>query len=191
MDRAVKARPGASAKVRIINLGLEPAEALEMELEPEKVERKKDKKTGQKKAIPVADYVSAKWRAWLQSHRVELNAMTTLEFIRWLNRKIAPYHRRKLMPPDKVLAERFRTTLREQLRKHIIEEVLREAGVNERVARALESLEPKVTQRLKDIDADVRGELAIDPVKHWGEPIEEFAAELAASDTQPEQEQHS
>jgi hypothetical protein len=188
MEQAVKARPGASAKVRIINLGLEPEDAVKMGLEAEKVERKKDKKTGQKRAIPVAGYLSDDWRAWLQSHRVELNAMTTPEFLKWLNRKIAPYHRKKLVAPNSVLEEKFRTTLREHLRKQIIHEVLREAGVDERVARALEAWEPKVAQRLKDINVDVRNELDVYPAKHWSDPVKEFAAELVDSETQPEDE---
>src|SRR5262249_17027977 len=72
-------------KVRIVNLGLEPWEAMAAGLEVEDVE------AGDKHK-PVADYVleradGARWESWLQIHRVELNAMTTPEFIAWLDRK--------------------------------------------------------------------------------------------------------
>jgi hypothetical protein len=69
-------------KIEIINLGLEPWEAIEMGLEVEEVERGDKRK-------PVADYVLERedlapdgytWEEWLQTHRVELNAMTTPQF---------------------------------------------------------------------------------------------------------------
>ena len=36
---------------------------------------------------------------WLQTHRVELNAMTTPQFIAWLDRKMAEHGDGKLVPP--------------------------------------------------------------------------------------------
>jgi hypothetical protein len=87
-------------KIKIVNLGLEPWEAISMGLEVETVEVGKQRKA-------VADYVRERddrdWEEWLQSHRVELNAMTTPEFIEWLDRKLAG-HDGKLIPPDDVLA---------------------------------------------------------------------------------------
>ena len=80
-------------KIKIINIGLEPWEAIEMGLEVENVEV--EEKTG---ARPVADYVleredtapdGTSWEEWLQTHRIELNAMTTPQFIDWLDGKMA------------------------------------------------------------------------------------------------------
>jgi hypothetical protein len=31
------------------------------------------------------------WEEWLQTHRIELNAMTTPQLIEWLDEKLAPY----------------------------------------------------------------------------------------------------
>lgn len=82
-------------KINIVNLGLEPWEAIEMDLEVEDVEE-----GGRRKAV--ADYVGERdddeeWDEWLQAHRVELNAMTTPQFIEWLDGKMADYD--KLIPP--------------------------------------------------------------------------------------------
>ena len=44
------------------------------------------------------------WEEWLQTHRVELNAMTTPEFIAWLDGKMAEHGAGKLIPPDDVIA---------------------------------------------------------------------------------------
>src|SRR5260370_31962040 len=94
-------RARGARKVRIINLGLEPWEALATGLEVETV------KAGNRRK-PVAEYVSGHpceepegdWAEWLQTHRVELNAMTTPEFIRWLDGKMAGYD--KVIPPAAV-----------------------------------------------------------------------------------------
>jgi hypothetical protein len=179
MQKAVNLRPGAS-NIEIINLGLEPEEALAMELEPENVERKVDKH-GEKKAVPVAEYVPPRWRTWLQTKRVELNAMTTPEFLSWLDRKVAPHHTGKLVPPEPVLAEQLREKLRSRLRQQITEEVIRMAGVDAQVAREYAALEQKIEQRLIGIGQQVQVALQDEPSRHWSEPIDQAAAELASS----------
>ena len=72
LQEGTRARPGR--RVEIVNLGLDPAEALDMGLPAEEIEGK-----GRR---PVAAYIDREWRGWLQTHRVELNAMTTPRF--WL-----------------------------------------------------------------------------------------------------------
>ena len=72
-----------------------------MGLEVETVEEKEQRK-------PVADYVLERddgddWEEWLQTHRVELNAMTTPQFIAWLDGKMAEHGDGKLIPPQDVL----------------------------------------------------------------------------------------
>jgi hypothetical protein len=81
--------------VTIINLGLEPEEALALSLQVEPVQRK------DARAVPVAGYVAAEWRKWLQSNRVELNAMPTPEFVAWLDRKIGEHSEGKVVPPPR------------------------------------------------------------------------------------------
>ena len=51
---------------------------------------------------PVADYVhdhDGDWVDWLQTNRVELNAMTTPQLIEWLDHKMAEHGDGKLIPP--------------------------------------------------------------------------------------------
>ena len=119
-------------KIEIINLGLEPWEAVEMGLEVEDISGEPDaddddnderRKTRRK---PVADYVheydrehGTEWADWLQTHRVELNAMTTEQFIEWLDVKMAEHGDGKLIPPPEVLeaelAKRVEAKLREDI----------------------------------------------------------------------------
>lgn len=88
--------------MEIINLGIEPDEALQMELSPEKVDPLKDKQ-GRPQTRPVASYVSPQWAKWLQTQRVELNAMTSPQFIEWLDSKMSEHESSKFVPPEDVL----------------------------------------------------------------------------------------
>ena len=88
-----KARP--RRRFEVINIGLEPWEALAMELQVEDVEEADRRK-------PVANYIVARgrtWVDWLQRHRVELNAMTTPQLIAWLDSKMAEHGGKKLFHP--------------------------------------------------------------------------------------------
>jgi hypothetical protein len=104
LQQETKAR--GARKVTIINIGLEPWVAVVMGLEVESVEASKRRK-------PVADYVlerdsrseSDDWETWLQTRRVELNAMSTPKFIEWLDHKMAEHGSGKLIPPPHVLTK--------------------------------------------------------------------------------------
>jgi hypothetical protein len=96
-------------KIRVINLGLEPWEAIAMGLDPEEFEPGENK-SGEERRRPVADYVRERdeeypnvapggisWEDWLQTNRVELNAFTTPELMAWLDRKLAEHGALKLI----------------------------------------------------------------------------------------------
>jgi hypothetical protein len=121
-------------KIRITNLGLEPSEAVEMGLEVETIEETN-------RIRPVADYVrerddGAHWENWLQTNRVELNAMTTPQLIEWLDARMANFGG-KLVPPPHVLEQELADRLENKVRTAITERILREAQINTRVAAAV------------------------------------------------------
>ena len=153
-------------KIAIVNLGLEPWEALAMGLEVETVE------DGEKKRA-VADYVRERrdrnWDEWLQRHRVEINAMTTPAFIAWLDAKMAAHGSGKLVPPDDVLMDEWHDRLEKQVRKDITTRILREAGLEDRVAEALEAIrKPTATDLAKGIRKSFKDE----PEAEWRTYIE-------------------
>jgi hypothetical protein len=80
------------------------------------------------------------WAEWLQNHRVELNAMTTPEFIEWLNRKMAEQCSGKLIPPDDVLVTELEKRLEAKVRAAVTERILREAKFEGQVATALATI---------------------------------------------------
>ena len=169
------ARPGR--QVSIVNLGLEPEEALDMGLEPERVERKGDRR------VAVAPYVEPKWRAWLQNNRVELNAMTTPEFLAWLDEKIAPHESGKLVPPGAVLKGRLESDVRDRLRRRITERVLAEARVDERTEDAFRRVAPDLEKKAGTLADHVRVELIGVPANHWTAPVASVADEMIKPDS--------
>ena len=177
LQKGTLARP--ERQVKIVNLGLEPEEALAMGLEPERVERK-DERT-----VAVASYVEPEWREWLQEKRVELNAMTTPEFLAWLDRKFALHERGKLVPPDAVLNERLEREVRERLRQQITERVLAEARVNEQAEDAFRRVAPEIEKKAGTLAEHVRVELKGAPANHWTAPVASVAEKLVESEPAP------
>jgi hypothetical protein len=157
-------------KIQIINLGLEPWEAVDAGLEREEVEQREKHK-------PVADYVTARedgdyWEKWLQTHRVELNAMTTPEFIEWLDRKMAEQGGGKLIPPPGVLTAELDQRIAERVRASITERILREAGFEEQVAAAIAAIEKPAAAALADGIAQLFEQ---QPDQEWRDHIEAVA----------------
>ena len=167
-------------KIEIINLGLEPWEALAMGLEVETVEEGERRK-------PVADYVLARddgpgdyiedadgdWADWLQIHRVELNAMTTPAFIAWLDSKMADYD--KLIPPAEVLDAELASLLDAKIRADLTARILREAGFERQVADAIAATKkPTAATLAKGIKRLFRQE----PTREWRDHIEAIVAKL-------------
>jgi hypothetical protein len=170
LQLATKAR--GARKVKIINLGLEPAEARGMGLPSEPVQKKKKTK------LAVARYVPRRDRDWLQSSRIELNAMTTPQFLEWLARKFAPFDKGKLIPPDETLRKRLEAEVRWEYERRITARVLRKARVAERVARAMAKRAGRIDAECAALAGRIRDDLKGDPTRRWTEPVKRIAREL-------------
>jgi hypothetical protein len=170
LQEATRARP--ARRVHIVNLGLEPAEALEMGLQVEAVEREGNK------AAPVASYVDPEWAKWLQSNRVELNAMTTPQFLAWLDRKFADQVG-KLIPPADVLQDRLEQGVREELNRRITRRILHRARLEQRVERAFRSRLPVIGERSETLPVAVAEALRERPAESWTDPIGRVAKVIA------------
>jgi len=162
LQEATRAR--GARKIEIINLGLEPEEALGMGLEVEDV-----KETERWK--PVADY-AAEWGDWLQTHRVELNAMTTPQFIEWLDGKMADYD--KLMPSPVALEEELSATIEKRVRAEVTERILREAGFEAQVSVAIAAASKPTAAEL---EAGIRTMFEEEPECEWRDYIRRIAGQ--------------
>jgi hypothetical protein len=172
-QEATKAR--GARKIKIVNLGLEPWEAAAMGLQVETVPAGDRRK-------PVADYVRERdddtdWDEWLQTHRVELNAMSTPQFIEWLSRKMVGYE--KLIPPPHVLEAELNARIESKVRDDIVERILREANVDAQVADALAKIEKPLVSTLAD---GIRQLFDQQPDAQWRDHVEAVATECARTD---------
>ena len=181
LQEATRAR--GARKIKIVNLGLEPWESVEAGLEVETVPQGEKRKA-------VANYVlerdaefpneapgGTSWEEWLQTHRVELNAMTTPEFIQWLDDKMAAYGAGKLIPPPDVIAAELETELESKVRDAITERILREARVEDQIVAALAAItRPNAT----DLQAGIEDLFEREPTSEWREQIKSIADELSS-----------
>jgi hypothetical protein len=161
-------------KITIVNLGLEPWEGIVMGLEVENVDAGERRK-------PVADYVRKRddedWEDWLQTHRIEINAMTTPQFIEWLDGKLAPYTG-KLIPPADVLAAELDSRIEDKVRAAVTERILREADFEAQVAAALAAIRKPAA----DLLAKGVGQLfARERDRDWRDHIEAVASSVSTT----------
>ena len=166
-------RAGSERSIHVINLGLDPEEALGMGL-PEESVTKKDGK-----AVPVADYLDDDWRDWLQTHRVELNAMSTPKFLAWLDGKMEDYSG-KVIPPDDVLHAHLEQTVRATARQWLVERAVRDARVDEETDAIVARLRPRLDMMDGELVGEVAAALAAAPGNRWTTPIECIAGEVCA-----------
>ena len=163
-------------KVKIINLGLEPWEALEMGLEVE------DVKEGEKRK-PVASYVldhAGDYEDWLQTRRVELNAMTTPQFVEWLDGKMAVYD--KLIPPAEVLEKELAECVEKKIRAAITERILREARLDDQVTAAIAAI---AKPNAATLERGIKESFETEPEREWRNHVEAVAAKLAEPEGGP------
>jgi hypothetical protein len=169
-------RARGARKVSIENWGLEVQEGLAMGLVPEDLEEKE-------RYRPVASYVSEKDADYLQTHRVELNAMTTPQFIEWLDTKMEKFGQGKLIPPDAVIAQEFYNDVSENIKEQIKERILREQDFEGQCQVELEEIKPAVNETIRELTKVVTDSLAKDPVQSWRGPVEDIANEFKAAET--------
>jgi DNA topoisomerase 6 subunit A-like protein len=136
LQEETKARP--RRRVEIINLGLEPWEAVsDMRLPVENIEERQ---------VPVADYVASRtdgdyWTDWFQTNRVELNEMSTPGFIEWLDAKMEMHGTDKIVPPSTVIDDRMNVEIEHGLRLQITDRILIDAKIDDQIRAALDDLD--------------------------------------------------
>jgi hypothetical protein len=187
-QKATRAR--CARKITIVNLGLEPWEALAMGLEAETVEAGDKRKAAaayvleredgvrwneERRRWEVREEGGEAWEKWLQTHRVELNAMTTPEFIAWLDGKMAEHGDGKLVPPDDVIAQELEEKLAARMRAKITERILREANLEGQIEAAMERIRRPNASNLAD---GVRRMFDSAPEKEWRAHVEAVVARL-------------
>lgn len=169
LTEATLARPGR--KITVKNLGLDPGEALEMGLQVETFTKKRDGR------LPVANYLKDDyendWEEWLQDKRVELNAMTSPEFIEWLDGKFLE-EVGKIVPPKPVVKDTYAAQIADSIGKHLTAKILKDAGFDDRKKAILDTV---------PIDPDKLTEVVVDgitevPEARWDTPLGTHAEKI-------------
>ncbi len=168
LQEATLARP--SRRVRVINLGLEPEEAVDMGLQVETFNSK-----GRR---PVADYVDYSWTDWLQSHRVELNSMTTPQFIQWMEDKMEEHGVGKVVPSQIVLEIELEKNAQEIIRQNLIQKLLDENNFNNRLQEEISGAKTKIDVAKNQLRSQVTERLYNSPEFRWDQPIQEIARKV-------------
>jgi hypothetical protein len=131
-----------------------------------------------KRRKPVADYVLERedsapdgdsWEEWLQTHRIELNAMTTPQLIEWLDEKMATHGVGKLVPPGEVLVDELKERIEKKVRETLTERILREAGLEDRVKAAIGKIEKPTAATLAE---GIRASFKQQANREWRDHIE-------------------
>jgi hypothetical protein len=177
LQEETRARPRRN--VEIIDLGLNPPEAVALaeqglvEIEDVSYERR------QAVAAYVEEEWGEEWVEWLQTHRVELNAFTTPQFIEWLGRKMEE-HAGKVIPPADVLSERFEADIRSGLEERITADVLRKADIKGRVEREYAERSDAIEAARASLEGRVRASLGRDDAEPWTAPVGRIARRAIA-----------
>lgn len=164
-------------KIKVINLGLDPWEASEMGLEVESFENKTKK--------PVADYIryydheyGTSWRKWLQTNRVELNAMTTPQFLKWLESKMKQFGIGKVIPDVHTLSDKLVEDVELLLKEKIKAEILHKAGYENVVQKAMDEKRRDMVRKMHKLRDKVETALDEKNENHWTEPVRKIAKEI-------------
>lgn len=168
LTEATRARPGR--KVHIINLGLDPEEALDMNLQVEEF------RTNIRRRLPVASYISPDWAEWLQTCRVELNAMSTPRFLAWLDGKMRDYAG-KVVPPTPILRQTLESETRKAVEDVLAARILEDNGFERQVEEAMRDLDLGI--KTADLDKMVKQDLDTHPANRWTAPLTDHAKRLA------------
>lgn len=168
LQHSTISRPGR--KFKVINLGLDPEEAVDMGLQVENFKRSNRHR-------PTASYVNYEWEDWLQENRVELNAMTTPEFIQWLESKMEEHGHKKIVPNDAILQSKLQDEAKEILRQRLAQKLLAEAGFEHQFETALGELSEAVCE-YGGLRNEVEEALSVRQDRHWTAPIQNRAEDI-------------
>mgnify|MGYP003539854745 FL=1 len=113
---------------------------------------------------------------WLQTNRVELNAMTSPQFVAWIEGKFDQYACSKIVPQEDVLRDELKNRLTLQAREKIQEEILQANNYENRVVQYLRPLVGEIFETT--LSPIVSKHFETQPADLWKVPISAFAEKM-------------
>lgn len=164
-------------KFKIHNLGIEAWEAIDMDLAVEKFDSKTKR--------PVAQYVKDRdyeydehWQDWYQNNRVELNAMTTEQFIEWLEDKLNEFGVGKVIPDENTLVDNLIINVEGLIKEEVKRKILLESDYDELVRNAIDQKKSKIVSQIGNLRYMVGEALEEETENHWTQPIKDIAKSI-------------
>jgi len=167
-------------RIKVIDLGLRPREAMELGLPTEEArienEIQKELLTFLEpeeieflRGTPAPPNAKHKYIG----KRVELNAFTPEEFINWVTKKLEKHGiKEKVCPPSEVIADKAQTTLKEGLEKVVSQSIIEAVGGKSLVKGIMgENYQERNLQSL-DLESNVKDALKSYPEEGWAEIVE-------------------
>ena len=162
LQKATRAR--GARTVEIIDLGLHPKEAIEMGLEIETFRVKKVHKV----AEAYSDY-----QHWFQGKRVELNAMSSPIFIKWIESKLDQYLD-KVIPPKEHISPLVNQKTESLLKLKLKEKIMQQLNIDALVEAAYQDYKIPVEQQINKMDfvEEIETAFEADETLSWENPLD-------------------
>ncbi|WP_298199934.1 hypothetical protein [Desulfosporosinus sp.] len=109
---------------------------------------------------------------------MELNAMSTPQFLAWLEGEIQLHDKGKVIPPERILQDRLDQSLRDKLGQKITAELLAQQHYEDQVAEAVRQVKERCSDSQARLAETVPEELGQEPVRHWKDVVEAVSEEM-------------
>ena len=109
---------------------------------------------------------------------IELNEMSTPQFLQWLDDKMKEHGQGKLIAPDDVMAKELHEKAREKLTREITDRILKEQDVEGQIDQAFENLRPVLDEKAKELPNYVVEDLTKEPYQSWRDPVLKTAKDI-------------
>lgn len=166
-------------RVAVADLGLTLEEALAMGLPTEEFTRRKELPQGLRLSELEREYFGGRpagRKSWV-CRRVELNALSSPALIAYAERRLQGAGiRGKVIPPDAVLAQEFRSALERGMRERVAREY--EPRIDKEAGRRLKGLRRQLRGRESELAEAVRRALGEDSSRRWLDVVTDEAAGL-------------
>ncbi|MFQ6041081.1 MAG: ATP-binding protein [Candidatus Poribacteria bacterium] len=185
-------RTSKNHRIKVIELGLRLSEALEMNLECEKVTRKKalqkklyrtlnDDELDFLQGIEDLVWKDGKQKRIWHAQRIELNAMTPEQFIEYIERKLQEHElKSKVLPDAEIVNARFRRDIRDKLSSSLKSYYEQMLDLDSLIELAINEIYKRFKGGRVRYHHILEKKLSSNPPESWREIIEREAVKVAS-----------
>ena len=115
---------------------------------------------------------------YLLRRGVELNAMSTPQFLAWLEGEIQLHDKGKVIPPERIMQESLDQSLQDKLGQRIAAELLEQHHYDDQVEQAVRQVKERCGDSQARLAETVPAELGQEPFRHWKDVVEAVSEEM-------------